>query len=234
MVMLQPWLRRWRGWMVLPVAGAVFIGGSVAGVEAAGGVINACVSNAGVVTIPSSGTCRPTETALQWNIQGPPGPAGAQGPQGAVGPPGPIGPQGAAGPQGLAGAGGPAGAVGPDGAVGPAGPTGPQGNPGPMGPVGPQGGPGISRYISFSGPFQFVDPGQLVVADVSCGFPGGFPLGGGFSTTGTGGPSGIAPSTGLLVEDSFPTGGGWEVQVLNTSSGRETFTPYVICAAVQL
>jgi hypothetical protein len=73
--------RRWRGWMILPVIGAVFIGGGVAGVEAAGGAINACTQNAtGIVRILKSGTtCRSDETAISWSVQGPPGAPGVSG-----------------------------------------------------------------------------------------------------------------------------------------------------------
>jgi hypothetical protein len=82
--------RRWRGWMVLPVIGAAFLGGGVAGVEAAGGVINACVNNSsGTIHIVAAGTsCGSNEMPLAWNTQGPPGPPGT---------PGNTGPQGPAG-----------------------------------------------------------------------------------------------------------------------------------------
>jgi hypothetical protein len=45
--------------------------------------------------------CRPGETFVEWNEQGPPGPQGPVGPQGPTGPAGPQGPAGPAG--GLAG-----------------------------------------------------------------------------------------------------------------------------------
>src|SRR6266508_4248228 len=44
-------------------------------------------------------TCKKNETALDWNITGPPGLPGPPGPQGPAGPQGPQGPQGPAGPQ---------------------------------------------------------------------------------------------------------------------------------------
>jgi hypothetical protein len=144
--MQQGWSRRWRGWMILPAVGALFIGGAAAGVEAAGGTINACVNNSsGTIHIPSAGTaCQGNEVSLQWSIDGPAGPAG---------PAGPIGPQGLPGPAGPAGATGPVGAVGPQGATGaqgPVGATGPQGAPGPQGPAGPAGSTGLSDAYAYS------------------------------------------------------------------------------------
>jgi hypothetical protein len=61
--------------------------------------ISACYSrNNGLLRIIGSGEeCRPDETALEWNQQGPPGPQGPAGPQG---PTGPVGPEGPAGPAG--------------------------------------------------------------------------------------------------------------------------------------
>jgi hypothetical protein len=63
-------------------------------------VIHACVGVLGVVRIVSAATeCRPSETAISWNQQGP---AGAPGAPGAPGDPGAPGPQGPPGPdQGL-------------------------------------------------------------------------------------------------------------------------------------
>lgn len=60
-------------------------------------------------------------------VQGPPGPAGAQGPKGDVGIPGPAGPQG---PQGAQGGAGPRGLPGTQGLQGVIGPQGIQGPPG--------------------------------------------------------------------------------------------------------
>ena len=90
-------------------------------------VINACVKkkNGLVRIVATAASCRKSERALSWNVEGPPGPRGATGPAGTAGPAGPPGP---AGPKGEAG---PRGATGPAGAAGPAGPPGPQGPPGP-------------------------------------------------------------------------------------------------------
>jgi hypothetical protein len=74
--------------------------------------INACADKkSGVIRFSATGTCKKTETRLQWNTSGPqgeiglqgvPGPAGATGPQGATGP---AGANGAVGASGAAGAG---------------------------------------------------------------------------------------------------------------------------------
>jgi hypothetical protein len=91
----------------VPTAAAIAHGGDTT-------LIHACVKNSnGSIRIVSATTnCVSGETALDWRIQGEPGPAG------------PAGPAGATGPQGLAG------------------PQGPQGETGPVGPQGPQGDPG--------------------------------------------------------------------------------------------
>jgi hypothetical protein len=80
----------------------------------AGGAYHGCVSNAsGVLRVIAPGAaCRPDETAITWNQQGP---------KGDVGPQGPAGPQGQQGPQGPQGAPGPKGDTGPQGPAGPAG-----------------------------------------------------------------------------------------------------------------
>ena len=61
----------------------------------AGTVINACVSNqnGAMRVVASAANCKPSETAIAWNVvgpQGPPGPPGQQGVQGEQGPPGTI------------------------------------------------------------------------------------------------------------------------------------------------
>jgi hypothetical protein len=68
--------------------------------------------------------CKRGETGLDWNIQGPIGPAG---PQGNIGPKGERGDAGAIGPQGIPGS---------IGATGPQGPVGAKGEPGAVGPAG--------------------------------------------------------------------------------------------------
>jgi hypothetical protein len=65
-------------------------------------VLHACVSpgTSGLRLVDAGTACRPNETAVQWNVTGPQGPAGPQGP---VGPTGPAGPQGIQGPAGADG-----------------------------------------------------------------------------------------------------------------------------------
>lgn len=93
------------------VAGAAALGLLAAGgaayatIPGSGGVIHGCYANSGGLRVIDTATdaCKPGETALDWSVQGPPGPQGPAGPQGAAGPAGqqgPPGPQGAQGPQG--------------------------------------------------------------------------------------------------------------------------------------
>ena len=53
-----------------------------------GDVLYACTQNtSGVLRlVANTGDCRSTETAVQWNTQGPPGDRGPEGPQGSAGP----------------------------------------------------------------------------------------------------------------------------------------------------
>lgn len=82
-------------------------------------VITACKDNTtGLLRMVSgSSDCRTSESAVNWNTQGPQGPAGATGPAGADGPKGDAGETGQAGPPGPTGPQGPAGPAGADGAV---------------------------------------------------------------------------------------------------------------------
>src|SRR5918992_6110337 len=75
------------------------------------GTIHACRHPAGgfLRMVSAPGDCRRRETAISWNVSGPPGPAGEKGEKGDPGAAGPAGPQGAAGPAGPAGAPGPQG-----------------------------------------------------------------------------------------------------------------------------
>jgi hypothetical protein len=101
-------------------------------------VIQACQKNTtGLLrVVASASACKPNETPLSWNVQGPAGPAGPPGPTGPAGPAGPPGPKGDTGATGNTGPPGPQGATGN---TGPAGPPGPQGPAGPQGPQGPSG-----------------------------------------------------------------------------------------------
>jgi hypothetical protein len=104
-LMANVWARR-----TLMILGGFTLVGIVSVVRAsipdANGVLHGCYQkNNGQLRIidPAVDDCRPSEIALQWSQQGPPGPQGPmglQGPQGAIGP---MGLQGPAGPPGPAG-----------------------------------------------------------------------------------------------------------------------------------
>jgi hypothetical protein len=113
--MVTRWMRQGTGVVFGAVLGAV-VATAITLVHAHGGdttKIHACVDAASgaVRIVGANDTCRPPvtdrtgqqiggETALDWDISGPPGPAGPAGPQGPQGPVGPQGPQGAAGVSG--------------------------------------------------------------------------------------------------------------------------------------
>ncbi len=101
------------------------------------GVIHGCYKKeAGTLrVIDDTGTCRPSEVALEWNQTGPQGP---QGPTGPTGPDGPQGPQGEQGPDG------------PKGDTGDPGPKGDKGEPGPAGPAGVSGYEWVHKTSEFS------------------------------------------------------------------------------------
>ena len=143
----------------LLVPAACFVAGGIALVAGAGvdrrstDVVHACAGkkDGRLRTVDAGSKCKRNERALQWNVQGPAGPAGAQGPAGSAGPIGPAGAVGPAGPVGAAGPAGPAGSAGERGVQGPAGPQGPagaQGATGPQGPAGAQGPPGSGGMTS--------------------------------------------------------------------------------------
>jgi hypothetical protein len=93
------------------IAGAVAVGGGLAYATIPNGaVIHGCYARSGGAVRVIDGdvtSCKPSETSLDWNAQGP---AGQQGPAGPSGPAGPRGPQGDTGPVGQSG---PQGASGP-------------------------------------------------------------------------------------------------------------------------
>jgi hypothetical protein len=101
--------RRWGRRTLVTVAamlGILAVGGSVAlaTIPGSDGVIHGCYTKSGgtLRVIDASVTaCKSTETGLNWNVTGPPGPAGPSGAIGAQGPkgdPGPQGPKGDVGP----------------------------------------------------------------------------------------------------------------------------------------
>lgn len=89
---------------VVAVAGGMV----VANIPAANGTITGCYhkNNGQLRVVESASQCNPSELALTWQQQGPPGPQGPIGPQGATGPQGLTGPAGPQGPAGIS-AGGP-------------------------------------------------------------------------------------------------------------------------------
>jgi Collagen triple helix repeat (20 copies) len=130
---------------------AVGVGVATGSIPDSGGVIHGCYQkNEGQLRVIDSSqgdSCRPSETALSWNQQGPQGTAGPQGPKGDTGATGPQGPQGATGdtgPQGPKGDTGATGPQGPQGATGDTGPQGPKGDTGMTGPQGPKGDTGAT------------------------------------------------------------------------------------------
>ena len=76
-------------------------GGAVTYVQAQSGsqVIRACAQNgSGAIQLLADGQqCKPNETPISWNVQGPTGDTGAQGLKGDKGDPGPQGPSGLTG-----------------------------------------------------------------------------------------------------------------------------------------
>jgi hypothetical protein len=106
-------LRR-SGWIAATVAAGLGLGGGIAYavIPSADGVIHACyVPSSGAIRVVNAdaGRCNASETALDWNQQGPKGDKGDTGP---AGPAGPTGATGATGPTGATGATGPAGPAG--------------------------------------------------------------------------------------------------------------------------
>ncbi|HZI38860.1 MAG TPA: hypothetical protein VFF24_11195 [Acidimicrobiia bacterium] len=211
--------------IIIPVVGAA---SWVAASENPSPTIHACVHReTGQVRIVSGGEqCRRPETALEWNAEGPAGPAGAgapgamgpAGPQGEVGPAGPTGDPGPAGPQGDPGP------AGPQGETGAAGPAGPQGATGPAGPAGPAGSGGLSGWEQRTA-FTIVSAGGTGSAVVRCS-TGKQVLSGGFAT----------PGIGMSIVESHPatvTSGqnpGWIVWARNSGSSDTTLTVYALCA----
>ena len=61
------------------------------------GIIHACVKDGQLRILGANQTCKPKETALDWNSMGPQGAKGDPGPKGDLGPKGDPGPQGVPG-----------------------------------------------------------------------------------------------------------------------------------------
>jgi Collagen triple helix repeat (20 copies)/Divergent InlB B-repeat domain len=96
------------------LAGVAFGAGTMARADGDGTRYYACVNNSSgtIKMIGAAATCANNEIRIEWNQQGPPGPAGSQGEVGPTGPQGELGPTGPQGPEGQ---------VGPEGPPGPAG-----------------------------------------------------------------------------------------------------------------
>jgi hypothetical protein len=104
------------------------------------GPIFACVSRTGDLRLVEDlARCRPYETPLTWNIEGPQGPVGPKGDQGNTGDQGPKGDKGDRGDKGPIGDPGP---LGPKGDKGDTGDQGTKGDPGDKGPIGDRGAQG--------------------------------------------------------------------------------------------
>jgi hypothetical protein len=101
---------RWfRASIGLGIAGGLALAIHVASAQSSS-TIYACAGPQGQLRqVSGPGQCRPSETPVSWNQQGP---AGPQGPQGDPGPQGPQGDPGPQGPQGDPGPAGPSGALG--------------------------------------------------------------------------------------------------------------------------
>jgi hypothetical protein len=143
--------------LLLAGAGVAYATGALSSASTA--TIDGCVGKVtGILRVSQSGRCLPTETPIQWNVQGPQGatgpagPAGPAGPKGDTGEPGPKGDTGATGPQGPKGDTGEIGATGPQGPKGDAGEPGPKGDTGATGPAGPQGPKGETGATGPAGP----------------------------------------------------------------------------------
>jgi hypothetical protein len=106
----RPRLTRRLPVLLLSTVLALALGGAAyASILDTAGVIHGCYLPSGELRVidGSTSTCRQSETAIQWNQQGPQGPQGDQGipgPQGPAGPQGPSGPEGPQGPPGQIGA----------------------------------------------------------------------------------------------------------------------------------
>lgn len=183
--------------------------------------IRACAQKEnGQLRVVADGDCRLSESSLEWNVEGPAGPAGPQGPAGPAGPTGPVGPAGPEGPPGPAGSPGPAG---------PSGPAGPQGPAGPPGSVELTGVTGVVRTGSLPEPLP---------PHTSSGFVLRCPVG---KVALAGGHS-VFPGIGVDVLESRPLEGpspwddrtdpGWLIYARNNSATVSSLSVSVVCAAI--
>ena len=228
--------------IIVPVVGAA---SWVAASENPSPTIHACVQrDSGQVRIVSADEhCRRAETALEWNTEGPAGPAGAAGPAGPAGGQGDTGPAGSKGDTGPAGPAGAIGAAGIAGAQGGMGPAGPQGDPGPagapggsgpagpqgeMGPVGPQGetGPaGAQGATGPAGPQGEIGPAGPRGDTGPAGATGATGPAGPQGETGPAGLAGTPGISGWEQRTAFTTvsAGGTASMVVRCTSGKQVF-----------
>ena len=187
--------------IIVPVVGAATW---VSASEDRPAAIHGCVDrhNGQVRIVSPQGHCRRSETALDWNVEGPPG---APGPAGTSGP------------------------AGVNGDPGPAGPAGVNGDPGPAGPPGAPGTPGVSGWEYVVSSAVLLPAGGTRSAVARC--PAGKQvIGGGFTSPGVGSTVVEShPVFGPVAGDSRTTP-GWIVWARNPSGPDSTLTAYALCA----
>ncbi|RBQ17859.1 hypothetical protein DP939_23700 [Spongiactinospora rosea] len=228
------------------VAGGFVNASSAASTAAASNVIYACVNKTTqVVRIVGARTkCKPGETRISWNRQGPKGAdgEGGLGPMGATGPKGPKGDPGAAGPKGDPGVRGPRGLQGPAGAKGEPGKDGVNGQDGKNGVNGQDGKNGVNGQDGKDG----ARGPQGERGERGPQGPKGDPGEGGggvqiqvrtdtFDTTSggsascrsnevvTGGGFYLSTSKRVTVIGSYPSGNGWSLKLAVTGEGHDDF-----------
>ncbi|MFI0419076.1 hypothetical protein [Spongiactinospora sp. 9N601] len=207
------------------LAGSLVVGGfanasSAASTAAASNVIYACVNKSTqVVRIVGARTkCKPGETRISWNRQGPKGTdgEGGLGPMGATGPKGPKGDPGAQGPKGDPGVRGPRGLQGPagakgepgkDGVDGADGKDGKDGKDGAQGPKGDPGEGGGSLRIQVRSDEFYNSSGD----SVSCQS----------NEVVTGGGYHLNTNKRVTVTGSYPSGNGWSVKLVVNGEGHD-------------
>ena len=209
--------------VIVPVVGAATW--VYAGEDPPAAVVHACVErhSGQVRVVGAHDDCRGNESALDWNVAGPPGPAGPAGTPGLRGATGPAGSQGPAGPEG------PTGAAGTQGDTGPAGPQGPDGAAGAQGDPGPAGASGVSGWEYVVSAAVSLPTGGTKSAVARCS-NGKQVFGGGFTSPGAG--AGVVeshPVFGPVAGDSR-SNPGWIVWARNPSGPDGTLTAYALCA----
>jgi len=230
--------------IIVPVVGAA---SWVAASESPSPTIHACVQrdSGQVRIIAANERCRRSESALDWNAEGPAGPSGAAGGNGPAGPKGDPGPKGDTGSKGDPGLKGDPGAAGPAGADGPAGATGTQGQMGPMGPQGdtgpagadgPAGPAGAQGDMGPMGPQGNTGPAGADGLTGPAGAQGEMgPMGpqgntGPAGATGETGPAGPQGDTGPAGPTGAPGISGWEQRTaFTTVSAGATASMTVRC-----